>query len=162
MAHRLSSFAGFDHSFKWAKHASLRLKSSSLCHVSNHNNIWNETHAQVMTNNFMYFNTLAKHSLVSSKKKKNFFFDLWSDLKLKNLILSLCKAFISPVLPEKNVPRFTITSFHVITFWHYIYLWTSIFKDEIQEKWNFIKNMWQTPWELTKNCNHFHQTRLMH
>jgi len=50
----------------------------------------------------------------------------------------------------------------VIAFRQYIHLWTIVFKDEAQEEWNFIKHLWRTPLELTKNCSHCHWTRLMY
>lgn len=50
---------------------------------------------------------------------------------------------------------------HVITFWQYTYLWTTV-KDYVPEEQNFTKNLCWTPCELTKNYSHCHQTRLMH
>ena len=71
LAYRFSIFCGFNSSFKWVKHASSSWKPTYQYHVSYHNNISNKTklwQAQFNSNNFMHFDTLAKHSPVNSKK----------------------------------------------------------------------------------------------
>ena len=71
MAHRFSIFGGFDHSFKWVKHA-LQGENHLICAMFQtiiafemKLLLWQ---VQVMWNNFMHFDTLAKHSPVNSEK----------------------------------------------------------------------------------------------
>ncbi len=65
ITHRFSIFSGFNHSFKWAKHASSWWKSMYMCYVSKHNSVWNET--WIMANNLMHSDALVKHSPMNSK-----------------------------------------------------------------------------------------------
>lgn len=70
---------------------------------------------------------------------------------------------ISPLLPEENIPCFSHTLIRSSLFdvRQDVHLWTTVWKDEAQEEWNFIRNLWPTPQELAEGCSHLHQTRAM-
>ena len=82
-------------------------------------------------------------------------------IQLKNLIMSLYQTFISSLLPEQNIPHFTITpcSCHsflaVCTFVNSCQGWST-------GRVKFHKKSVKNTWDLTTNCNHCHQTRQMH
>jgi len=58
--------------------------------------------------------------------------ELQSDIQLKNLIMSLYWTFIIPILSEKNVLHFTITTYSYCCFLAIHTFWTIIVKDEVQ------------------------------
>lgn len=63
--------------------------------------------------------------------------ELQSDIQLNILIMSLYQTFKRPLFPEKKIPPMHSHTLHIITFWQYVHLWATLFKDEAEEELKF-------------------------
>jgi len=82
------------------------------------------------------------------------------------VIISLYQTFVSPLLPESNIPHLPITPYWCHCFWQYARLWTTVFKhrkskisskisDEHLESWiaaAAIELAWCTSFTKTRSC----------
>lgn len=87
--------------------------------------------------------------------------ELQSDIWLPNvpefIRPPLLKIVISSLWHVKWLCHFTLI--HVNTFWQHVHLWATIWRMKLRKS-NISSQIWQTPWELTWNCNNFHWTGL--
>ena len=83
--------------------------------------VWWTSFGIFATSFSVYINALAENFQIK-------WIELKSEIQLRALIMSLYQTSVSPLFPEENIPRFTVTPYsriHIITFWQHTHLWTS-------------------------------------